>query len=48
MAGEEDMKRALKLLKEAGMKKKINFAGGEPFLYPDQLAMLCEYCKVDL
>ena len=41
------MKRGLKLLKDAGMKK-INFAGGEPFLYPKQLAMLCEYCKVDL
>ncbi len=41
------MKRGLKLLKEAGMKK-INFAGGEPFLYPKQLAMLCEYCKIDL
>ena len=41
------MKRGLKMLKDAGMKK-INFAGGEPFLYPKQLAMLCEYCKVDL
>jgi radical S-adenosyl methionine domain-containing protein 2 len=41
------MKRGLKLLKEAGMRK-INFAGGEPFLYPKQLAMLCKYCKVDL
>lgn len=41
------MKRGLKLLKDAGMRK-INFAGGEPFLYPKQLAMLCEYCKVDL
>lgn len=28
--------------------KKINFAGGEPFLYPKQLAMLCEFCRVDL
>jgi radical S-adenosyl methionine domain-containing protein 2 len=37
----------LQLLKDAGMKK-INFAGGEPFLYPKQIAMLCEYCKVDL
>ena len=41
------MKRGLRLLKEAGMKK-INLAGGEPFLYPKQLAMLCEYCKVEL
>ncbi|KAK5165806.1 uncharacterized protein LTR77_008729 [Saxophila tyrrhenica] len=47
VASEEDMKRGLKLLKIAGMKK-INFAGGEPFLYPKQLAMLCQYCKVDL
>ena len=47
VASEEDMKRGLQLLKDAGMKK-INFAGGEPFLYPKQLAMLCEYCKVDL
>ena len=47
VASEEDMKRGLKLLKEAGMEK-INFAGGEPFLYPKQLAMLCEYCKIDL
>lgn len=47
VATEEEMKRGLKLLKDAGMRK-INFAGGEPFLYPKQLAMLCEYCKVDL
>ena len=47
VATEEDMKRGLQLLKDAGMRK-INFAGGEPFLYPKQLAMLCEYCKVDL
>jgi radical S-adenosyl methionine domain-containing protein 2 len=47
VATEDEMKRGLKLLKEAGMKK-INFAGGEPFLYPKQLAMLCKYCKVDL
>ena len=47
VATEEEMKRGLGLLKEAGMRK-INFAGGEPFLYPKQLAMLCEYCKVDL
>jgi len=47
IAKEEDMKCGLKLLKDAGMKK-INFAGGEPFLYPRQPAMLCRYCKVDL
>lgn len=41
------MKRGLRLLKDAGMKK-INFAGGEPFLYPKILAMLCKFCKEDL
>ncbi|CAJ2511961.1 Uu.00g075860.m01.CDS01 [Anthostomella pinea] len=44
---EHDMKRGLRLLKEAGMLK-INFAGGEPFLYPDKLAMLCRFYKEDL
>lgn len=47
VAPEADMKRGLKLLKDAGMRK-INFAGGEPFLYPSKLAMLVRYCKVDL
>ncbi|KAK3716512.1 hypothetical protein LTR37_006408 [Vermiconidia calcicola] len=47
VASEDDMKRGLKLLKDAGMIK-VNFAGGELFLYPSKLAMLCEYCKVDL
>ncbi|KAJ8607132.1 hypothetical protein MRB53_040485 [Persea americana] len=41
------MKEAMRMLKDAGMRK-INFAGGEPFLYPEQLAMLCEFCKADL
>ena len=31
VATEEEMKRGLRLLKEAGMRK-INFAGGEPIL----------------
>jgi radical S-adenosyl methionine domain-containing protein 2 len=44
VATEEEMKRGLRLLKEAGMRK-INFAGGEPFLYPKQLGWLCQYCK---
>lgn len=44
VAEEVDMKRGLQLLQEAGMRK-INFAGGEPFLYPKELAMLCRYCK---
>ncbi|KAI1458205.1 hypothetical protein F4805DRAFT_474642 [Annulohypoxylon moriforme] len=47
VASEEDMKRGLRLLSEAGMRK-INFAGGEPFLYPDKLAMLCRFCKKEL
>lgn len=47
IATDEEMKTGLRLLRDAGMKK-INFAGGEPFLYPAKLAMLCRYCKVDL
>lgn len=39
--------RGLRLLAEAGMKK-INFAGGEPFLYPKYLGALCRYCKETL
>jgi radical S-adenosyl methionine domain-containing protein 2 len=44
VATEEEMKHGLRLLKEAGMRK-INFAGGEPFLYPHKLGWLCQYCK---
>ncbi|KAI0403482.1 hypothetical protein F4802DRAFT_571589 [Xylaria palmicola] len=47
VASEDDMKRGLRLLRDAGMRK-INFAGGEPFLYPDKLAMLCRFCKEEL
>lgn len=47
VASESDMKRGLRLLKAAGMRK-INFAGGEPFLYPKTLGMLCWYCKDEL
>lgn len=47
IASMDDMKRGLQLLQEAGMKK-INFAGGEPFLYPKILAQLCEFCKEEL
>jgi len=47
VASESEWKRALKMLKDAGMEK-INFAGGEPFLYPPTLAKLVRYCKVDL
>lgn len=37
----EQAKLGLLKLKEAGMKK-INFAGGEPFLYPDFLGELVD------
>ncbi|KAJ7180117.1 hypothetical protein C8R43DRAFT_870937 [Mycena crocata] len=47
VALEADMKRGLRLLRDAGMRK-INFAGGEPFLYPKKLAMLCRFCKEEL
>ncbi|KAL8726075.1 MAG: hypothetical protein Q9166_006954 [cf. Caloplaca sp. 2 TL-2023] len=43
----DEAKRGLKLLVEAGMRK-INFAGGEPFLYPAFLGELVRYCKEDL
>jgi len=42
-----EAQKGLRLLAEAGMKK-INFAGGEPFLYPKYLGALCRYCKDDL
>jgi radical S-adenosyl methionine domain-containing protein 2 len=44
VASDDEMIRGLRLLKEAGMRK-INFAGGEPFLYPRKLGELCRYCK---
>lgn len=47
VAPEADMKQGLRLLRNAGMRK-INFAGGEPFLYPKKLAMLCRFCKETL
>jgi radical S-adenosyl methionine domain-containing protein 2 len=37
----------MKLLREAGMKK-LNFAGGEPFLYPMFLRELLRYGKEEL
>ncbi|KAL8713101.1 MAG: hypothetical protein Q9225_006821, partial [Loekoesia sp. 1 TL-2023] len=43
----DEAKRGIKLLVEAGMRK-INFAGGEPFLYPAFLGELVRYCKADL
>lgn len=43
----ENAERGLMLLKQAGMKK-INFAGGEPFLYPKFLSEMIDFCKVTL
>ena len=40
-------KRAMLLLKEAGMRK-VNFAGGEPFLKAKFLGQLAQYCKSTL
>ena len=37
----------MSLLKDAGMKK-INFAGGEPFIKPKFLGELVKYCKDEL
>ena len=41
--------KGMKILEQAGMKK-INFAGGEPFILHDGhfLGMLARYCKQDL
>jgi radical S-adenosyl methionine domain-containing protein 2 len=47
VALEDEAKNALRLLKEASMRK-INFAGGEPFLYPWFLSAMLKYCKQDL
>jgi radical S-adenosyl methionine domain-containing protein 2 len=43
----EDAKKGLALLKKAGMRK-LNFAGGEPFLYPRFMGELIVYCKETL
>ncbi|KEF54660.1 uncharacterized protein A1O9_09102 [Exophiala aquamarina CBS 119918] len=42
-----DAKEALLRLSQAGMKK-VNFAGGEPFLYPSMLGKMVDYCKQEL
>lgn len=42
-----DAKKGLLLLKKAGMRK-LNFAGGEPFLHPKFIGELAKYCKEDL
>ncbi|KAJ3532778.1 hypothetical protein NM208_g8282 [Fusarium decemcellulare] len=43
----DEAKRGLRLLKEAGMRK-LNIAGGEPFLYPRFLSELLKYGKEEL
>jgi len=43
----DEAKKGLRLLKDAGMRK-INFAGGEPFLYPRFLGEMVDFCKHSL
>lgn len=43
----KEAKEALRLLANEGMKK-LNFAGGEPFLKPKFLGELCRYAKEEL
>ncbi|EUC27297.1 hypothetical protein COCCADRAFT_112096 [Bipolaris zeicola 26-R-13] len=47
MESSDRAKKGLLLLKEAGMRK-LNFAGGEPFLYPKFLAEMVVFCKDEL
>ncbi|KAK1499529.1 hypothetical protein CCUS01_00254 [Colletotrichum cuscutae] len=42
-----EAKHGMRLLKDAGMRK-LNVAGGEPFLHPKFLGELLRYCKEDL
>ncbi len=44
---EDEARRGLALLKAAGMRK-INFAGGEPFLYKTFLGHMVTFCKDNL
>lgn len=43
----DDAKRGLWLLKQSGMRK-LNFSGGEPFLYKRFLGELVKFCKEEL
>ena len=43
----DDAKRGLRLLKEAGLRK-LNIAGGEPFLQPKFVGEIIRYCKETL
>ncbi|KAG9194911.1 hypothetical protein G6011_00031 [Alternaria panax] len=47
MQSPDRAKAGLSLLKKAGMRK-LNFAGGEPFLYPKFLAEMVVFCKDEL
>jgi radical S-adenosyl methionine domain-containing protein 2 len=44
---QEEAHRGLSLLRQAGMKK-LNIAGGEPFLYPKFLGAMLRFCKETL
>lgn len=44
MVSLEDALKGIRMLKDAGMRK-INFAGGEPFLYPKMLGKMVDFCK---
>lgn len=43
----DDAKRALRLLREAGMQK-LNISGGEPFLQPTFIGEIFRFCKEEL
>jgi len=43
----DTMKLGLRKLREAGVRK-INFAGGEPFMHPALLGQMVEFCKSEL
>lgn len=47
MAPVSDAKRGLWKLQQAGMKK-LNLAGGEPFLHPEFIGELCRFVKEEL
>jgi radical S-adenosyl methionine domain-containing protein 2 len=47
MLSDEQAMRGLRMLKEAGMRK-LNVAGGEPFLNSKFLPKILRYCKEDL
>ena len=42
-----DAKKGMRMLAEKGLKK-LNFAGGEPFLYPKFVGELAKFCKEEL